>query len=771
MKRFFFVILCFQLNVLSAQVSISFPTNRAVFQRDNSNNGFIPIAGNFIGDADRIEARLVPVKSGQGSQTDWQLIQASPKAGYFFGKVFGKGGWYILELRTLLNNVVRNSVILDRVGIGEVILIGGQSNAQGKSFLNNPKPSLDERVNKVEFFNEKDNFDLFNVLPFAGIGSEGTIAPGGSTSWCWGELGDLLVKKLNVPVAFFNGAWGGIEYYKWTDSIKGLSVANVFGTLPAGQPYANMKFMGQFYGSLYGARVMLWCQGEGQVANFPAGYSADVYATSIQSVFDKFRSDIGKNLPIMVSRTSFSENIFPNQRTIDGQNKLITKIGNNVFAGPITDTISAKRFDGTHFDNTIGGDQGLTRLAGAWNNAMDNAFFQNSVPFSPNPIIPINEVVCRDGFNPVLKISSDYSYQRWSDGTKAAELNAPIGTYSAILRDRNGNTFVTPRINTQNVRATSVPSVSSVGATAFCEGGNIAITAAGSYSKFRWNTDDTTKVLSVKKGGEYSVVGVNQYGCFSPESNAVKVTVFPLPAKPVITANGPNFFCKGGEVTISGPAASKYDWSSGANGQSITFKQAGSVSLKITNQNGCVSPLSDVYSVTVKDNPTPPSIQPVGTFTLEATVPLDAQAADVFTWFKDGVALAQKNILLKATQTGIYTSQLSRNYTIPNTTQKITCSSPISAGINYTVSTAFDRDFSVYPNPIPVNGKIWIESKADLQEATVTLYTVLGQQVYSLYLPLLVTRQQLDLSNISRGFYILKIKTTNFEATRRLIFE
>ncbi len=73
-------------------LSISFPTNRMVFQRNNENFAFVNIMGNYTQALDKVEARLTPVIIGQGVATDWLLVQENPKAGYFAGKIKGQGG-------------------------------------------------------------------------------------------------------------------------------------------------------------------------------------------------------------------------------------------------------------------------------------------------------------------------------------------------------------------------------------------------------------------------------------------------------------------------------------------------------------------------------------------------------------------------------------------------------------------------------------------------------------------------------------------------------
>src|SRR5689334_9966954 len=86
-----------------SQVVVTFPTERAVFQRDNSNEADVYIGGYVTQPFQKIEVRLTPRVAGEGEAFPagggWTILDDQITAGQFYGSVHLKGGWYQLEAR------------------------------------------------------------------------------------------------------------------------------------------------------------------------------------------------------------------------------------------------------------------------------------------------------------------------------------------------------------------------------------------------------------------------------------------------------------------------------------------------------------------------------------------------------------------------------------------------------------------------------------------------------------------------------------------------
>ncbi len=71
--------------------------------------------------------------------------------------------------------------------------------------------------------------------------------------------------------------------------------------------------------------------------------------------------------------------------------------------------------------------------------------------------------------------------------------------------------------------------------------------------------------------------------------------------------------------------------------------------------------------------------------------------------------------------------------------------------------------FNLYPNPVS-NGKVYVTSKNDLDKE-IQIFDILGKKV----LQTTLSSKELNVSNLSPGVYIIKIKEEDASTTRKLI--
>ena len=754
-----------------AQIGVSFPTNRLVFQRNNENFGFVNILGNYTQSIDKIEAKLTPIIAGQGTATDWSLVQENPKAGYFVGKIKGQGGWYKLEIRAIKKNIVLQTISVEKVGIGEVFIALGQSNAHGISNYG-AKGAIDDRVNAINF----KNTDVLNSLPenlnFVQLSDNVNVAPQGDGPWCYGELGDRLVRRLNVPVAFFNEGLLLVSVINWRESAEGsptfnfvLDVGGRF-QLPKGLPYVNLKNTLHYYASLMGVRSLLWIQGE--TDNSPNRLTASVYSANLQRVIDISRNDFDENLTWMVARTSLTYLAPSNPEIIGGQNNIINKAGNNVFAGPFTDNLQVPRFDNVHFQN-VPGNMGISLLAEHWDKSLDDNFFQNSKPILAKSIVE-PEILCDVNNQVLLKIPEGFKSYEWSNNAKTNQITVGKGTFSVLVKDNKGNKYLVPTINTDFVYPKEKPIISSSQGLEFCNDGidKVELMANGQeFKSFRWSSGESTTKISVNITSNFTVKGINSLGCISAESDRVSVKANPIPAKPQIIVSPANAVCEGQTITLSIDTNDKILWSNKDTTKTISINKIGNYEFSaiVTNAIGCVSQPSSIQKLIISTIPKQPSIQQVGVFSLQATNG-DFITNDQFEWKKENLFFTKTTLpILRNLQTGNYQVSTLRTYKLIDN-QELTCRSIISGIIVFHTS---NNSIIFYPNP--ATETIYLETKEVIRNVEVKFYTVLGKQVYQFRLDNTSERREIDVRSLEKGIYIVKINGDGFEESKRLIIQ
>ncbi|WP_373330893.1 sialate O-acetylesterase [Salmonirosea aquatica] len=434
-------------NPTQAQIKITSPTDRSVYQRDITGQTTISISGTYSQPIDKLEVRAVPVIPGQGIATDWSTLQDKVSGGVFLGTLRLQGGWYTLEVRGVRAGAVVDRDVVSRMGVGEVFLIAGQSNVQGLSETPGPA-ATDDRVNYIVYDNTVNSLFDPPAPTFAHLESTVTVGPRGQTAWCWGMLGDQLTRKLNVPVLFINTAWEGTSVQNWAESAAGKPTKNAYGGFPypAQMPYGNLLISTHHYVHQLGVRAILWMQGE--TDNFPLHTSATAYQQDMQFLINKLSSDTGKRINWVISRTSRAQNTDSNQSTtsqavLNGQNAVLNTAFNSTFPGPETDNYYVPRPDGTHFK----GQEGLRVLADLWNNSLNTTFFSTITPVLPTAAPSLTTSCGPDNATVSLSLPEGYSSYSWSTGQtgKSIAITSP-GTYRAVLKDVYGNAILSPAV-------------------------------------------------------------------------------------------------------------------------------------------------------------------------------------------------------------------------------------------------------------------------------------------------------------------------------------
>lgn len=596
-KGIYTLLVCFCVNAYAQDLDITFPSERAVFQRNNGNATIVYIAGNFRKRMDRIEAKLTPILGGQA--IDWTPIVNKPFFGTYRGSLVVKGGWYELKVRGLLNGKVVAESTLNKFGVGEVFLISGQSNAQGY-FGSGQKRATDDRVNIVSnFFSE--GFSKPSYPEFGHLEAESRIAPTGKGAWYWGELGDKLTERLNVPVLFINAAWEGFpvnEFVKSSNGEKGTNPFSYYQATP-GYPFGSIMDGLHYYTNLTGLRAILWHQGE--TDNY-LNTSFDAYSSDLNSLINKTKEQTGKNISWVVARVSKDRNRFY-QPVIDAQNFVIN---NNpfVFAGPNTDEI-LDRIDGVHFSTT-----GFTRVAEKWAEMLSDDFFNQSSQTYGNPPMQIeSDCKNKDTSKPMNLIAPlGYAKYKWNSGIENRTISVGNGFHQGEAHDVFGNVYYTAPIIFDNSLYPQKPNIKALGSTKFCQGQSVEIETNNSFSNY-WNNGGEGKKIRVNSEGHYKVSHINIYIC-GATSDDLYIKNLPTPI-PEIIPSGPLDICSNEELTLKSTLNNNILWNDGSTSPEYVVNNSGTYFLKARNELGCEGQ-SEPVTVTIKPAAMMPVIENLG---------------------------------------------------------------------------------------------------------------------------------------------------------------
>ncbi|MGR3811496.1 sialate O-acetylesterase [Jiulongibacter sp. NS-SX5] len=350
---------------------VTLPEYKSVYQRNNENIGFVKVKLENLQQVDSISLAVFDRQSDWSHEYDLTSSISNQKV---FTSIALAGGWYRFSF-TFYSGGQAYKQEVSHVGVGEVFLVAGQSNAQREG----PSPK-DERVVGALFDggrNGRPNFFSINTTEYK--------------KWLWpsppgtsfvGVLGDSLVNRLGVPVLFFNAAAGGTSSGDWYQS----AIYNE-------PPYFYVDLLLHKFTFDLGMRGVLWLQGESNSRVDSYHPEAEVYQTQIQFMVDKMRDTLHfPEFNWVVSLTSWNKagadtltGFDPNpdylrEQTRNGQQLLIDE-DQEIYQGPDTDVLegyanSTLRSDGTHFTS-----EGFVFVGIFWNRSLSDQYFAQSKPY------------------------------------------------------------------------------------------------------------------------------------------------------------------------------------------------------------------------------------------------------------------------------------------------------------------------------------------------------------------------------------------------------
>ncbi len=278
-----------------------------------------------------------------------------------------------------------------------------------------------------------------------------------------------------------------------------------------------------------------------------------------------------------------------------------------------------------------------------------------------------------------------YTYAWKRDGTAIS--GATASSYTATLGGSytvaisSGGCSTTSTAVTVIIKPSPVATITAGGATGFCTGGSVVLSAGtATGNTYVWRRDGTAisgatnAIYTATLAGTYTLV-VSNGGC-STTSSSTTVTVGTAPAA-TITAGGATTFCSGGSVVLSGNTGTGYTyvWKrggtviSGATSSSYTANVAGSYTRTVSN-GGCATTSASI-AVTVAAGPTATITAGGATsFCSGGSVVLTSNTGTgyAYLWKRNGTAIS-------GATSSSYTATLAGSYTVTITSGSCSSSS------------------------------------------------------------------------------------------------
>lgn len=399
----------------AGEVTLQSPKEYEVFQRIDVGYGCVRLHGRGTLEADKWQYRFVgSTARGVKLTEDWvDFPSALQKERFDFYVSAPAGGWYQLEVRGAKEGQTVASGRVEHVGVGEVFLVAGQSNAANHGEeLQHPESGL------VAGFDGK-NWGIASDPQKGASGSGGSFIP---------PLGDALARCFHVPIGFVPVAVGSTSVRQWLPVGESFSQQTTTGKGVRLNPEGLWESDGVLFGVLSsrleelgirGVRAVLWHQGESDAGQARSGYpadrqiSGDQYANFLTRLINASQQKAGWSVPWFTAQTTYHTEADSADEEFREAQSRVWKEG-AAKQGPDTDALRAEFRKGVHFNGT-----GLRKHAELW--------AQKLVPWLEAELAQVPQ----DG-----PPSSDYKLV-WSDEFEGRELDATKwkNRYPGIRKD------------------------------------------------------------------------------------------------------------------------------------------------------------------------------------------------------------------------------------------------------------------------------------------------------------------------------------------------
>jgi hypothetical protein len=331
----------------SVKLALASPQDYQVIQRRTNQEGPVEVVGSATFEMPTQLEDLVLDAKFTGPTTDGQLDGQWHRLPYdkrvpAFRTSIGlpAGGWYRLTVRLRSGQNELATATVEHLGVGEVFVVAGQSNA-----ANHGDGKTATKSGRVAAFDGKVWTLAADPMPNAS-GAGGSFMP---------SFGDALVEKLRMPVGIAPVAVGATSVREWLP--KGTTIAGLPPRTSNVETIGPQQWVsrGMLFDKLTkplknlgpnGVRAILWHQGESDAhqADAERTLSGPLYRKYLEQVIHESRAAAGWEVPWIVAEVSYHN---PEDTHSDDIRDAQKSLADDKIAllGPDTDTLTGDNRD------------------------------------------------------------------------------------------------------------------------------------------------------------------------------------------------------------------------------------------------------------------------------------------------------------------------------------------------------------------------------------------------------------------------------------------
>lgn len=348
----------------SASVELTSPKEHQVFQRSSPKSGIAIIEGDaaWVENTQTagIQVRAVSAKEPEREITPWVPLTVGPTNHHFRQEIpLPAGGWYSVEVRIQEGGKPRMLTRVDRIGVGEVFVVAGQSNS-----ANHGEGRMRAESDQVVAF-DGTHWQLAADPQPGASGDGGSFIP---------AFGDALFRHLHVPIGIVATGAGGTSVREWLPKGEAMAAPPTTGANTVTIGTNHWESTGGLYQRLIergrsigptGFRAVLWHQGESD-NHQPEGrnITPEQYQEYLRLVIRRSRADWGREVPWFVAQASYHTPEQTGSAELRAAQLAVASSG-FALAGPNTDELGIPYREsngrGVHFNR-----QGLIRHGELW---------------------------------------------------------------------------------------------------------------------------------------------------------------------------------------------------------------------------------------------------------------------------------------------------------------------------------------------------------------------------------------------------------------------